>query len=112
MIDMRKRKIIDSRTAVSRSLWAAALPLFISFILVATATLCLMAVSPFLNLSLIPLIYLIPVIVAATRWGVVSALTTAIVSAASADFFFYEPLYSLWISQPQQVVDLILFLIV
>jgi two-component system sensor histidine kinase KdpD len=57
-------------------------------------------------------VYLIPVIVAATRWGTWAAITAAITSAAAADFFFYPPFYSFRIDDPQAIVDLLLFLLV
>lgn len=97
---------------ISRSFRAAALPILIGLILVAVATVGLILVEQLFPLPFIPLVYLIPVIIVATRWGMVPALFTAIAAAATADFFFYEPLYSFWISDPQQVAALILFLIV
>jgi two-component system sensor histidine kinase KdpD len=97
---------------VSRSLRAVLRPTLIGLILVAVATIGLMLIGQFFRLSFIPLVYLIPVIIAATRWGSVPALFTATAAAATADFFFYEPFYSFWISDSQQVADLILFLIV
>ena len=36
----------------------------------------------------------------------------AVAGAAAADFFFYPPLYTLWIRDPQNVVDLALFLLI
>ncbi len=59
---------------------------------------------------ILPLVYMIPVIFSATQLGVAPALVTALLCALAADFFFYEPLYSLRISDPQQVFDLVLFL--
>jgi two-component system sensor histidine kinase KdpD len=52
------------------------------------------------------------VVVAATQWGIVAGVVAAVAGAASADFFFYPPLYSLWVNNPQDVVDLILFLLI
>jgi K+-sensing histidine kinase KdpD len=96
-----------------RTFRSVALPLIGSSLLVASATVSLIAVGRFfdLSLTLVPLIYLIPVIIAATRWGRVPALVTASACAATADFFFYEPYYTFWISDPHQVVDLMLFLV-
>ena len=39
-------------------------------------------------------------------------IVAAVAGAAAADFFFYPPLYTLWIRDPQDVVDLILFLLI
>jgi two-component system sensor histidine kinase KdpD len=65
-----------------------------------------------LALNLVPIAYLIPVIVAATRWGIWPATLASIASTGAADFFFTTPLYSFWMDDPQEVVDLLLFLVV
>jgi two-component system sensor histidine kinase KdpD len=57
-------------------------------------------------------LYLIPVLFAATRWGVVPAIVGAVGGVLASAFFFYPPLYSLRISDPQEVLNLILFVIV
>jgi K+-sensing histidine kinase KdpD len=65
-----------------------------------------------LAVNLVPIAYLIPVIVAATRWGIWPATLASIAGAAAADFFFIPPLYSFQVSDPQEAVDLLLFLVV
>jgi K+-sensing histidine kinase KdpD len=107
---MKKRGGLQ--TATSRFWRANAYPVLISITLVAAVTICLMFVQEFVLLHLIPLVYVIPVIIAATGWGIVPALSAAVASAAASDFFFIPPLYSLWIYDPQEAVDLILFLFV
>jgi K+-sensing histidine kinase KdpD len=62
--------------------------------------------------SLVPIAYLIPVIVAATRWGVGPATLASIASVGAADFFFVAPFYSFRIDDPQEAIDLLLFLVV
>lgn len=57
-------------------------------------------------------VYLIPVVIAATRWGIVSAVVAAICGVLASAFFFYPPLYSFRIKDPQEVIDLILFIFV
>ncbi|HXZ45852.1 MAG TPA: DUF4118 domain-containing protein [Pseudolabrys sp.] len=57
-------------------------------------------------------VFLIPVVIAATRWGVVSAVVAAICGVLASAFFFYPPLYSFRIKDPQEVLDLILFIFV
>lgn len=53
--------------------------------------------------------YLIPVMIAAIRWGIVSALFAAICGVAASAFFFFPPLYSFEIRDPQEVINLILY---
>ncbi|HLI99980.1 MAG TPA: DUF4118 domain-containing protein, partial [Bradyrhizobium sp.] len=62
--------------------------------------------------SLVPIAYLIPVIIAATRWGIWPATFASISSMAAADFFFFPPIYSFELEDPQEVIDLLLFLVV
>ena len=57
-------------------------------------------------------VYLIPVVIAATRWGIVSAIVAAVCGVLASAFFFYPPLYSFRITNPQEVVNLILFIFV
>jgi two-component system sensor histidine kinase KdpD len=57
-------------------------------------------------------IYLIPVVLAGMRWGLVPAAFASICGAVASAYFFYPPLYSLRIKDPQEVVNLALFLFV
>jgi two-component system sensor histidine kinase KdpD len=57
-------------------------------------------------------VYLIPVVIAATRWGIVSAIVAAICGVAASAFFFFPPLYTFRITDPQEVINLILFIFV
>jgi len=57
-------------------------------------------------------VYLIPVVIAATRWGIVSAIFAAVCGVLASAFFFYPPLYSFRITDPHEVLNLILFIFV
>jgi len=57
-------------------------------------------------------IYLVPVVIAATRWGIVPAVVAAVFGVAASAFFFYEPLYSFRITNPHEVINLTLFVFV
>ena len=57
-------------------------------------------------------VYLLPVVIAATRWGVVPAIVAAICGVLASAFFFFEPLYSFRIHDPQEVINLMLFIFV
>ena len=88
------------------------MPMGATFALVWLATVSLVVINYFVPFNLVTLIYMLPVVVAATQWGVAAGIVAAIAGAAAADFFFYPPLYTLWIRDPQNVVDLILFLLI
>jgi K+-sensing histidine kinase KdpD len=89
-----------------------ATPVVAALALVWAATVALVVVNNFVPVNLIPLIYMLPVVLAATQWGIVPGLVAAVTGAAAADFFFYPPLYSFWLQNPQDVIDLLLYLLV
>jgi K+-sensing histidine kinase KdpD len=91
---------------------AAVLPPLISLASVGLVTVVLLLFDRVLALNVVPIAYLIPIIVAATRWGIWAATLASIAATGAADFFFFSPLYSLQVDDPQEAVDLLLFLIV
>jgi two-component system sensor histidine kinase KdpD len=81
-----------------------------TLLLVACATLVTFIFTGVLGtINLVSIIFLIPVLLAAIWWGTGSAILAAVAGAFSADFFFYPPLYSFWISDTQNIADLIVF---
>ena len=89
-----------------------AMPLGATLALVWLATVGLVVINYFVPFNLVTLIYMLPVVVAATQWGLGLGIVAAVAGAAAADFFFYPPLYTFRIRDPQNVVDLILFLLI
>jgi two-component system sensor histidine kinase KdpD len=57
-------------------------------------------------------VYLIPVVIAASRWGIVSAIFASVCGVLASAFFFYPPRYSLRIADPHEILNLILFIFV
>jgi K+-sensing histidine kinase KdpD len=87
-------------------------PLLLSFLSVGLITALLLLLEQDLAANLVPVAYLIPVIFAATRWGIWPATLASIAAMAEADFFFFPPIYSFRVEDPQEVIDLLLFLLV
>ncbi|MFA6264878.1 MAG: DUF4118 domain-containing protein [Pseudolabrys sp.] len=56
--------------------------------------------------------YLIPVLIAAIRWGLVSALFASFCGVLASAYFFFPPLYSFRITDPQEIINLVLYVIV
>ena len=83
-----------------------------TFGLVAILTALLVPIIEMSGLHRGSVVYLIPVLIAATRWGIVSAVVAAVCGVLASALFFYEPLYSLRIRDPHEVLNLILFIIV
>ena len=60
----------------------------------------------------VTIVYLIPVIVAALRWGAIPALFAGISGIGAAAFFFYAPYYDFRVHSPAQIADIVLFMTV
>jgi K+-sensing histidine kinase KdpD len=104
---------IDDAPPVAGFVSATVVPFGLSLAMVAVATAVLFAASDVLpHLNLVSIVYLLPVLVAAARWGLMPALVCAFAGAAGADYFFYPPLYSFEIGDTQNVADLAIFLII
>lgn len=56
--------------------------------------------------------YLVPVVISAMRWGLVPALAAALAGVVLTAFLFYAPIYSFFVSEPQDVLNLTLFVLV
>jgi two-component system sensor histidine kinase KdpD len=80
--------------------------------LVAVTTTILALVIELTDTRHISIGYVIPVLIAAIRWGVLEAAIAALMAVAASAFFFYAPIYDLRVHDPLQIVDLILFLLV
>jgi K+-sensing histidine kinase KdpD len=91
---------------------ARVLPLLLSCAGIGMVTAALLPLDRHIAANLVPIAYLIPVIFAATRWGIWPALLASIAGMAAADFFFFPPLYSFVVEDPQEAIDLLLFMVV
>ena len=63
-----------------------------------------------LALANVALLYLLPVMVAATRFGLWPGVFAGIVSSAAYNFFFLPPVHSFTVSNPENVVTLLVLL--
>jgi K+-sensing histidine kinase KdpD len=103
----------SSEASAPRSfLQTDAVPLLLSVGSVSLVTALLLLLEQTVAASLVPIAYLVPVIIAATRWGIWPATLASIASMAEADFFFFPPIFSFEVEDPQEVIDLLLFLVV
>lgn len=103
---------LDEEQASYRVFQNDVLPLLMSLLCVGLATAVLLLLDQAVAANLVPIAYLIPVIVAATQWGIWPATLASVAGMAAADFFFFPPIYSLRVEDPQEAVDLLLFLVV
>ena len=105
-------RALVSKAARHDFLQTNVVPLLLSLVGVTLVTALLLLLKETVAASLVPIAYLVPVIIAATRWGIWPATLACIVSMAQADFFFFPPIYSFQVEDPQEAIDLLLFFVV
>jgi two-component system sensor histidine kinase KdpD len=86
--------------------------ILLSLAMVAAVTLGVYSAVAEVGLEHGSVLYLIPVLIAAMRWGVVAAIAAAVGGVLASAFFFYAPLYSFRVRDPQEVLNLVLFVLV
>ena len=84
----------------------------VSLLLLAFLTAALAALQNFADVATVTIIYLIAVLFAAIRGGIIPAVVSAVVAIGAAAFFFYPPIYDFRVHNPIHLVDLVLFIIV
>jgi two-component system sensor histidine kinase KdpD len=87
-------------------------PYFEGVLTTAVATGVGVLIDTHVNLSNISLVYVVPVLIAAARHGLVPSLWVSGLSVASYNFFFLPPLYQFTIADPANVVALFFFMFV
>jgi two-component system sensor histidine kinase KdpD len=80
--------------------------------MVAMTTAGAVALRPIVGANSIDIIYLLPVIAAATLFGLRASLVASLAAALAYNFFFLPPIYTFTISDPQNVVTLLVLIVV
>jgi two-component system sensor histidine kinase KdpD len=99
------RSITDELRSITRGI-------AFTLVFLAITTIAIAVIQWETGLSHGSVIYLIPVVIAGMRWGIVPAALASVSGAIASAYFFYPPLYSFAIKDPQEVVNLALFLFV
>ena len=71
---------------------------------IALTTLACVLLQRWVGSKPVDLLYIVPVVAVATRYGLRSALLTSVMAALAYNFFFLPPLYQFTISDPQNLV--------
>ncbi|HWJ70774.1 MAG TPA: sensor histidine kinase KdpD [Sphingobium sp.] len=77
-------------------------------LLIAATTLIALLAEPWIGTGAIDLLYLIPVIVIASLFGLRPGLVTSLTAALAFNFFFLEPTYTFTIAEPQSVLTMLI----
>lgn len=60
----------------------------------------------------LPMVFLLAVLTSAMRFGLVSAITSSVLSFLSYNYFFIDPRYTFTVAQPYELFSLVIFLVV
>lgn len=94
--------------AVEKNGW----PILVSFLLVALVITVGRQYSDYLGLTNIGMLFLLPVVFASTRMGVVQSIAVALVSVLSFDIFFVPPIMHLRVNDPRHLITFLVFMLV
>jgi two-component system sensor histidine kinase KdpD len=92
--------------------WGSPTGYAVSALFVAAFTALAVVVHSFGGLTNVALVYLIPVLAAASLYGMRTGVFTGVISALAYNFFFLPPLYTFTIQDPENVLTVIVFIAV
>lgn len=101
---------LPTRKSATRDAWGRPIDYLVSAGLVAMITLLGFGIYMFGNVTNVALLYLIPVMAAATLFGMRNGLFAGILSVLAYNFFFLPPLYSFTISDPSNIISALVLL--
>ena len=82
----------------------------LSLLLVALTTGILYVLRSSINPAVVALLYLLPVGLIASLWGLGPGILAALAAFLAFNYFFIEPYYTLFVHQPQDILALFAFL--
>jgi len=88
------------------------LPYLKSTLAVAVVGVAAYALTQFVRLPHVPVLFLAAVVLSAARWGLGPSLLASLLSVVAGSFFFYTPIYSLRVTNLQDLIDLAMFVVV
>src|SRR6476661_323412 len=94
--------------AVRRELRGSA----IALVMVAVTTVVVYALTQSLEVRRGSVIYLLPVLLAGWHLGLIPALVAAVAGVLWSGYFFFSPYYSFYLSRPNEILNLLLFMVV
>lgn len=95
---------------VRRNHWGKPSGYALSLTLTALVTLVGVSVSAFGNITNIALLYLLPVLFAATRYGLRTGLATGLGCSLAYNYFFIPPTYTFTIEDPQNIITVLVLM--
>src|SRR5436190_429496 len=86
--------------------------ILLALLMVAATTVVAFALIRYLDVRRGSVIYLIPVLLAGWHLGLVPALVAAVAGVLWSGYFFFSPFYSYYLARPNEILNLLLFMVV
>lgn len=94
--------------------WLSSLyPIFnilIAIGIVILSTVVLVLLRPYLSISVVALLYLVPVVISAALFGRLAGITASVLSFLIFNYFFLSPFYTFLVAHPQDFLAMIVLL--
>ena len=100
------------RRARAKGHWGSPWGYLWSVLLIAAVTAVGLSISALGQVTNIGLLYMLPVMFAATRHGMRTGVITGMISALAYNFFFIPPIHTFTIQDPQNVMTLVVLILV
>src|SRR5438552_5513260 len=84
----------------------------IALAMVAVTTVVVYALTYYLDVRRGSVIYLLPVLLAGWHLGLIPALVAAVAGVLWSGYFFFSPYYTYYLSRPNEILNLLLFMVV
>jgi two-component system sensor histidine kinase KdpD len=84
----------------------------LALLMVAAATLFAYVLTQTLDVRRGSVIYLLPVLLAGWHLGLVPALVAAVAGVLWSGYFFFSPYYAFYLARPNEILNLVLFMVV
>ena len=84
----------------------------LAFLLIAAITTIFVVLRNVLDITLIALLYLVPLGIITAFWGLGPGITSALITFLTLNYFFIQPYYTFTVHQPADIVILLVFLVV
>jgi len=84
----------------------------IALLMVAAATLLAYVLTQTLDVRRGSVIYLLPVLLAGWHLGLIPALVAAVAGVLWSGYFFFSPYYAFYLARPNEILNLLLFMVV
>ena len=105
-------KINDKGTDAQQRRAMLVIPLIVSFFMIVIMALIIKPISSILGIVNISMLFMLPVLLIAARWGRLTAVITAIMGVLTFDFLFVPPFLSFTVSDVRYIISFAIFVLV